>query len=61
MLYVLVLVIGYGQYPAMTNIPGFSDRGACDSAGQAFLLEAKAADHRPRYYCFASHERSGSR
>lgn len=60
--YALILVISGSPYNAqsMTAIPGFTSRGACDSAGASFMLETKG-EVRPRYYCVLYTERDGNR
>lgn len=58
--YILVLLVAGGREFAMTSIPGFSSREACQSAGAAFLLEAKR-EYGARYYCIANSERNGTR
>jgi len=58
--YTLVLLVWMNRGGAMTSIPGFPDRATCESAGVAFVFEAKAED-RPRFYCFANPERNGTR
>ncbi len=60
MFYVLVLVISFGREGSMSTIPGYSDREACNSAGAAFIVMVKP-EQNPRFYCFQSPERNGSR
>lgn len=52
MAYILILLIGSMPVRgvALTAIPGFSDRGECESAGEAWKIYAKA-EHAARYYC----------
>jgi hypothetical protein len=48
MLYVLVLLAGSPMIG--TSIPGYPDRQQCESAGEAWKVEAKK-ELNPRYYC----------
>lgn len=58
--FTLVMLISGPYGIAMTSLPGFSNRDACDSAGSSWLLEAKK-ESRVRYICFGHPERNGTR
>lgn len=60
MFFTLVLLISGPYGIAMTSLPGFNSRGACESAGASWLLEAKT-ESRVRFICFTHPERNGSR
>ncbi len=57
--YTLVLLVSFGREGGMTVLPGFNSRTDCESAGAAFVLEAKG--NYPRFFCFGHPERNGTR
>lgn len=58
--FILILIVDINRAGTMTAVPGFSSREDCQSAGEAFKVEAKAEYYR-RYYCVAAPERNGTR
>lgn len=52
--YVLVLLIGVVNQSGVgiTSVPGFGSRSQCESAGEAWKVEAKK-EWGARYYCVA--------
>jgi hypothetical protein len=50
MKFVLLLMITVNREGVAWSVPGFDTRGACESTGAAFLLEAKK-EPGAKYYC----------
>jgi hypothetical protein len=46
--YILILLAGSPL--VMTSVPGFRERAMCESAGEAWKVEAKR-EYNVRYYC----------
>jgi hypothetical protein len=54
MIYILVILAGSPM--SIATVPGFGDRAQCESAGEAWKVEAKR-EYNARYYCVAGPEK----